>query len=488
VTRADSWNSTETAARVPPPRARVEHDFLGEKAVPAGAYWGVHTARALDNFTASGTPVSVHPTLVAGLGSVKLAAVRANQELGLIDPRRANVIERACQDVREGLLDDQFVVDVLQGGAGTSTNMNANEVIANRALERLGLPAGSYDEVHPLDHVNRSQSTNDVYPTALRLGLLAALDGLSEAVHVLAETCEAKSRQFWSVPKVGRTQLQDAVPMTVGQEFAAWAATLVEEQARIVDSRALLREINLGATAIGTGITAEPEYHESVCRHLAEITGLPIVGAANLVEATSDTGVFVQLSGVLKRTAVKVSKICNDLRLLSSGPQAGFGELRLPARQAGSSIMPGKVNPVIPEMVNQVAFSVIGNDVTVTMAAEAGQLQLNAFEPVIAHNLLQSISWMTTAFRTLGELCIAGIEVNLEHLQTSTARSVGIVTALTPHLGYAAAAEIAKAALAGEGMVRELVLQTGLVGAEQLDGLLHPERLAGLPVMPPAVG
>ena len=477
-----------TAARVAPPRARVEHDFLGEKSVPAGAYWGVHTARALENFTASGTPISVHPTLVAGLGAVKLAAVRANQELGLIDPRRATVIERACQDVRQGLLDDQFVVDVLQGGAGTSTNMNANEVIANRALELLGLPAGTYDEVHPLDHVNRSQSTNDVYPTALRLGLLAALDGLSDAVYMLAETCEAKSRQFWSVPKVGRTQLQDAVPMTVGQEFAAWAATLAEEQTRILDSRALLREINLGATAIGTGITALPEYRELVCRHLADITGLPIVGAANLVEATSDTGVFVQLSGVLKRTAVKVSKICNDLRLLSSGPQAGFGELRLPARQAGSSIMPGKVNPVIPEMVNQVAFSVIGNDVTVTMAAEAGQLQLNAFEPVIAHNLLQDISWMTAAFRTLGELCIAGIEVNLEHLQASTARSVGIVTALTPHLGYAAAAKVAKAALAGEGMVRELVLQTGLVGAEQLDDLLHPERLAGLSVTaPPAV-
>jgi aspartate ammonia-lyase len=289
---------------------------------------------------------------------------------------------------------------------------------------------------------------------------------------------------------VGRTQLQDAVPMTVGQEFAAWAATLVEEQARIVDSRGLLREINLGATAIGTGITAPPEYRESVCRHLCDITGRPMVGASNLVEATSDTGVFVQLSGVLKRTAVKVSKICNDLRLLSSGPQAGLGELRLPARQAGSSIMPGKVNPVIPEMVNQVAFSVIGNDVTVTMAAEAGQLQLNAFEPVIGHNLLQGIAWMTTAFRTLAELCIDGVEVNLEHLQASTARSVGIVTALTPHLGYAAAADIAKAALAGEGRVRELVMATGLVEADQLDVLLHPENLAGLTLStsPPTAG
>jgi aspartate ammonia-lyase len=484
----DSRATTGTPAPVTPPRARVEHDFLGGKAIPPGAYWGVHTARALENFTASGTPISAHPTLVAGLGAVKLAALRANRELGLIDARRANVIEHACQDVRGGLLDDQFVVDVLQGGAGTSTNMNANEVIANRALALLGLSAGSYDQVHPLDHVNRSQSTNDVYPTALKLGLLAALDGLSDAVHMLAEACQAKSRQFWSVPKVGRTQLQDAVPMTVGQEFAAWAATLVEEQARILDSRALLREINLGATAIGTAITAVPGYRESVCRHLGEITGLPLVGAADLVEATSDTGVFVQLSGVLKRTAVKVSKICNDLRLLSSGPQAGLGELRLPARQAGSSIMPGKVNPVIPEMVNQVAFAVVGNDVTVTMAAEAGQLQLNAFEPVIAHTLLQGISWMTTAFQTLSDLCISGIEVNHEHLQATTARSVGIVTALTPHIGYAAAADIAKAALAGGGFVRDLVLATGLVDAEQLDGLLQPERLAGLPVSPQTPG
>ena len=462
------------------PRARVEHDFLGEKSIPAGAYWGVHTARALENFTISGIPVSSHPELVAALGAVKQAAVRANHELGLVDARRAGAIDRASQLVRDGLLDRQFVVDVMQGGAGTSTNMNANEVIANQALELLGLPAGSYAELDPLDHVNRSQSTNDVYPTAVKLSLLTALDGLSVSVHALAAACEAKSQEFWSVPKVGRTQLQDAVPMTVGQEFAAWAATLAEEEARILDSRALLREINLGATAIGTGITADPAYRDAVCRHLREITGLPLVSAVNLVEATSDTGVFVQLSGVLKRTAVKVSKICNDLRLLSSGPQAGFGELRLPARQAGSSIMPGKVNPVIPEMVNQVAFAVVGNDVAVTMAAEGGQLQLNAFEPLIAHTLLQGISWMTTAFETLAELCISGIEVNREHLLATTTRSVGIVTALTPYLGYAAAAEIAKAALKGGGQVRDLVLATGLVEADELDVLLHPERLAGI--------
>jgi aspartate ammonia-lyase len=477
--------SADPAASLTGPRGRVERDFLGEKEIPAGAYWGVHTARGLENFTASGTPVSAHPELVAALGAVKQAAVRANREFGLVDERRADVIDRASQDVRDGLLDDQFVVDVLQGGAGTSTNMNANEVVANRALELLGLPAGDYAELHPLDHVNRSQSTNDVYPTAVKLSLLAALDGLSRSVRVLADGCQAKAEEFWSVPKVGRTQLQDAVPMTVGQEFAAWAATLAEEEARILDSRALLREINLGATAIGTGITAAPAYRDAVCRHLGEITGLPVVSAVNLVEATSDTGVFVQLSGVLKRTVVKVSKICNDLRLLSSGPQAGFGELRLPPRQAGSSIMPAKVNPVIPEMVNQVAFAVVGNDVTVTMAAEAGQLQLNAFEPVIAHTLLEGIRWMTTSFETLTELCIRGIEVNDEHLRVTTARSVGMVTALTPYLGYAVAADIAKAALAGGGEVRDLVLATGMVDAALLDHLLHPVRLAGIAVSQP---
>jgi len=467
------------------PRPRVERDFLGEREIPAGAYWGVHTARALENFPISGTPVSVHRPLVDALGAVKQAALRANRELGLIDERRAVAIDRACQDVRDGLLDDQFVVDVIQGGAGTSTNMNANEVVANRALELLGLPAGSYDEVHPLDHVNRSQSTNDVYPTAVKLSLLAALDGLSRSVHVLSEACNAKAREFTLVPKVGRTQLQDAVPMTVGQEFAAWGATLAEEEARLRDSRGLLREVNLGATAIGTGITADPAYREAVCRHLREITGRPLVTAADLIEATQDTGVFVQLSGVLKRTAVKVSKICNDLRLLSSGPQAGLGELRLPARQAGSSIMPGKVNPVIPEMVNQVAFAVVGTDVTVTMAAEAGQLQLNAFEPVIAHGLLQAIGWMTTAFERLTTLCVEGIEVDVEHLRQVVGRSVGVVTALTPHIGYAAAAEIAKAALGGAGDVRDLVLATGMLTSATLEDLLRPERLAGV-IDPPA--
>jgi aspartate ammonia-lyase len=416
-------------------RPRLERDFLGERAVPRDALWGVHTARALENFPISGTPIATHRELVAALGAVKLAAARANAELGLLDERRFTAIERACREVVDGLHDDSFVVDVVQGGAGTSTNMNTNEVVANRALQLLGLPPGSYGEIHPNDHVNAGQSTNDVYPTAVKLALLAGLDRLAAAVRGLSDEFAAKGQQFRTVPKVGRTQLQDAVPMTVGQEFSAWAATLVEEQARILDSRGLLSEINLGATAIGTGITADPRYAAVVLRHLREITGLPLQTAGDLVEATADTGVFVQLSGVLKRTAVKVSKICNDLRLLSSGPQAGLGELRLPPRQAGSSIMPGKVNPVIPEVVNQVAFWVVGNDVTITMAAEAGQLQLNAFEPIMCHGLLQSMDWMTRSFDVLTRLCVRDIEANTEHLAHLSAHSVGVCDGADPPSG-----------------------------------------------------
>lgn len=459
---------------------RTEHDSLGPHEVPADAYWGVHTARALTNFPISGTPVGVHRELVAALGAVKLAAARANHELGLLDDRRFEAIAAAADDVRTGKLDDQFVVDVIQGGAGTSTNMNANEVIANRALEILGLPRGRYDEIHPLDHVNRCQSTNDVYPTAVRLALLTVIERLAVSTADLAASFAAKAAKFRTVPKMGRTQLQDAVPMTVGQELGAFAVTLLEEQARLDDSRGLLCEINLGATAIGTGITAHPEYRRRAVAHLAEITGQPVVGAGDLVEATSDTGAFVQVSGVLKRVVVKASKICNDLRLLSSGPQAGFGELQLPARQAGSSIMPGKVNPVVPEMVNQVAYWVIGNDLTVTMAAESGQLQLNAFEPIICHSLLQGFTWTAAAFDSLRELCVDGITVDAAKLAAVVAGNAGLVTALTPLLGYARSAEIAKAALSGAGDVRGLALAGGGVDADVLDALLHPETLANL--------
>ncbi|WP_427896076.1 aspartate ammonia-lyase [Kribbella sp. GL6] len=459
---------------------RTEYDSLGSHEVPATAYWGVHTARALTNFAVSGTPVGSHRDLVAALGAVKLAAARANHDLGLLDDRRFGAIAQAAEDVRTGKLDDQFVVDVIQGGAGTSTNLNANEVIANRALELLGLPRAAYDEVHPLDHVNRCQSTNDVYPTAVRLALITAIDRLSGAVVALADAFAAKAVEFRAVPKIGRTQLQDAVPMTVGQKLGAFAVTLREELARLADSRGLLCEINLGATAIGTGITAHPGYRERAVAQLAEITGLPLAGAADLVEATGDTGAFVQVSSVLKRIVVKASKICNDLRLLASGPQAGLAELRLPARQAGSSIMPGKVNPVIPELVNQVAFWVIGTDVTVTMAAEGGQLQLNAFEPVICHGLLQGFAWTSTAFDSLRELCVDGITVDEEALTAVAARNVGLVTALTPYLGYTRAAELAKAVLAGAGDVRTAALAAGDLTAETLDALLNPRTLSNL--------
>jgi aspartate ammonia-lyase len=459
---------------------RPERDFLGERRIPGDAYWGVHTARAQENFPISGVPLHRHRSLVAALGAVKQAAVRANLELGLLAPDVAGAIDRACHEVCEGALDSHFVVDVIQGGAGTSTNMNANEVIANRALELLGASRGEYDRVNPNDHVNLSQSTNDAYPTAVRIALSSELERLDLAVRLLVDAFAAKAKEFAGVPKVGRTQLQDAVPMTVGQELGAWAATLREELPRIEDARRLLHELNLGATAIGTQITTVPGYREAAVRHLAELTALPLVSAPDLIEATSDVGCFVQVSATLKRAAVKVSKICNDLRLLSSGPQAGLGELGLPARQAGSSIMPGKVNPVIPEVVNQVAFAVVGNDVTITMAAEAGQLQLNAFEPVIAHRLLEGIDWTVHGLDTLRTHCIEGIEVDHEHLVATSGSSVGVVTALTPYLGYAAAAAIARQALDGQGTVRDLVLGAGTLSADQLDELLAVDRLTGV--------
>jgi len=462
---------------------RIDRDSLGEVEVPAEVLWGAHTARAVANFDITGIPVGRHRFLVSALGSVKQAAARTNHDLGLLTDEAYDAIERACLEVRIGDLDDEFVVDVLQGGAGTSTNMNANEVIAHRALALLGRGPGD-PMIDALDHVNRSQSTNDVYPTAVKIALLDSLGPLTEAVRQLSESFADRGRAFAGVPKLGRTQLQEAVPMTVGQEFLGWSVTVAEELARLEAARPLLCEINLGATAIGTGIAAPRDYARQVCAHLRDLTGLPLVTAGNLIEATSDTGVFLHLSGVLKRTAVKVSKICNDLRLLASGPQAGFGELRLPPRQAGSSIMPGKINPVIPEMVNQVAFSVVGVDAVVTMAAEGGQLQLNAFEPVMAHHLLQAIEWMTAAFDRLDRLCVRDIEVDTDRLTALSAASVGLATALTPALGYAASAAIAKKALAGHGTVRELAVATGMLTDEEAAMLLAPERLAGIITSP----
>ncbi|WP_055568292.1 aspartate ammonia-lyase [Streptomyces atriruber] len=463
----------------PAPALRREHDLLGDRDVPAEAYWGIHSLRATENFPITGIPISVYPQLIDALAAVKEAAARANEELGLLPAAKADAIAAACREIRAGRLHDQFVVDVIQGGAGTSTNMNANEVVANRALELLGHPKGAYEHLHPNEDVNLSQSTNDVYPTAVKVATVSAVHGLLRAMSVVQDAFAAKALEFRDVLKMGRTQLQDAVPMTLGQEFSAYAVMIDEDRARLAEAVELIHEINLGATAIGTGLNAPAGYAETARRHLAEITGMPLVTAANLVEATQDCGAFVHLSGVLKRIAVKLSKSCNDLRLLSSGPRAGLNEINLPPVQAGSSIMPGKVNPVIPEVVNQVAFEVIGNDVTITMAAEAGQLQLNAFEPVILHSLAKSITSLRAACLTLAERCVVGITANTDVLRASVETSIGLVTALNPHIGYTAATEIAQEALSTGRGVAELVLEKGLLPAERLAELLTPERVAG---------
>ncbi len=460
-----------------PHRTRVEHDLLGDRAVPDNAYYGVHTLRALENFPISDTPISIYPALIRALACIKQAAAMANNELGLLDDERAGFIVRACEEVREGRLHGQFVVDVIQGGAGTSTNMNANEVICNRALELMGRSRGDYAALHPIDHVNMSQSTNDVYPTAIKLAAWFDIAGLIEAMETLRGAFADKAREFADVLKMGRTQLQDAVPMTLGQEFTTYATMLGEDQKRLREAADLIREINLGATAIGTGITAHPDYAALVCRRLSEVSGVQLITAPDLIEATQDCGGFVQLSGVLKRVAVKLSKTCSDLRLLSSGPRAGLNEIDLPAMQAGSSIMPGKVNPVIPEVVNQIAYEVIGNDVTITYAAEAGQLQLNAFEPIIAHSLFKSITHLRNGCLTLAERCVRGITANRERLRAMVENSIGIVTALNPYIGYANASAVAAEAHATGGSVYEIVLARKLMSREELDRVMRPEEL-----------
>jgi aspartate ammonia-lyase len=458
-------------------RTRVEHDLLGEREVPDDALYGIQTLRALENFPITGVPLREFPTLIAALAAVKEAAALANTELDLLEPSVSEVVVRAAREVHAGQHHEHFLVDMLQGGAGTSTNMNANEVIANRALELLGRKHGDYAVVHPNNHVNLSQSTNDVYPTAIKLALHSSIDSLKVAMRELADAFLAKGAEFAPHLKMGRTQLQDAVPMTLGQEFAAFGHTMLEDVDRLGEVQALIREINMGATAIGTGINAPPGYAELVRRHLSRITGLELITAPDLVEATADTGVFVQLSGVLKRCAVKLSKICNDLRLLSSGPRTGFAEINLPAMQPGSSIMPGKVNPVIPEVVNQVCFEVIGGDVTVTIAAEAGQLQLNVFEPVIAYRLLLGIGSLRNACVVLRERCVTGITPNVERMRYFVEHSVGIVTALVPVIGYERATEIAKLALATGRGVYDLVCDRGLLTREQLDEVLNPAAM-----------
>ncbi len=456
---------------------RREKDLLGERDVPAGVYFGVQTLRAVENFPITGIAISQYPLLVKALAAVKEASALANFELGLLEKNVCDAIVEAAEEIRAGNLHGEFVVDVIQGGAGTSTNMNANEVIANRALELLGEARGSYEIVHPNNHVNLSQSTNDVYPTSIRIASLWALDQLGPALSELRDAFLEKGEEFSDIVKMGRTQLQDAVPMTLGQEFRAYGVTIGEDVERLHEVRALLSEINMGATAIGTGINTDPGYASLVRTRLSEITKLNLVTAPDLVEATQDTGVFVTVSSVLKRISVKLSKICNDLRLLSSGPRAGLNEINLPPMQPGSSIMPGKVNPVIPEVVNQVCFQVIGNDLAVTMAAEAGQLQLNVFEPVMAFNLFQSVDMLTQAAIVLRERCIVGITANRDRIRSLLENSIGIVTALVPFIGYERSTALAREALETGRGVYELVLEKGWLTREQLDDVLSPDSM-----------
>ncbi|MGE4420934.1 MAG: aspartate ammonia-lyase [Pseudodesulfovibrio sp.] len=458
-------------------KMRIEHDSLGEVAVPEDAYYGVQTHRALDNFHISGIPLSHYPRMINALAYIKMAAAEANASLGLLDEDKCRAICRACEDILDGKLHDQFVVDVIQGGAGTSANMNANEVICNRALELLGHARGEYQHLHPLNHVNMSQSTNDVYPSALNIALIMDIRELVDAMEYLRKAFRRKGEEFADVIKMGRTQLQDAVPMTLGQEFSAWAVTIGEDIQRMDEAQALVHEINMGATAIGTGLNCHPDYARTVTEKLVQLTTLQLVSSPDLVEATQDTGAYVQLSGVLKRAAVKLSKICNDLRLLSSGPRCGVNEINLPPMQPGSSIMPGKVNPVIPEVVNQVAFTVVGHDMTVTMACEAGQLELNVMEPVIGYSLFQSMNMLRRACLTLADKCVLGITANRERCREMVEHSIGLVTALNPYIGYEKSAEIAKEAMKTGGSVYEIVLEKGYLSREELDDILKPENM-----------
>jgi aspartate ammonia-lyase len=448
--------------------------------VPGDAYYGIHTVRALTNFAISGHPIGAHPELIHAYALVKKAAAAANRDVGVLEESKAVAIIAACDRLlSEPDLCKQFPIDVFQGGAGTSTNMNTNEVIANLALEALGRPKGEYSTIHPNDDVNMSQSTNDSYPTAFRLACLLVIDGLQEELEELRAAFERKAEQFAGIVKMGRTQLQDAVPMTLGQEFAAYGVLMAEESRHLKLLAELLLEVNLGATAIGTGINAPQGYATKAVAHLASFSGYPFVLSQNLIEATSDCGAYVSVHAALKRIAVKLSKIANDLRLLSSGPRAGLAEIRLPQRQAGSSIMPAKVNPVIPEVVGTVAFKVIGNDQVVTLAAEAGQLQLNAFEPVIGQAMFESVHLLRNAARTLRTLCIDGIEANQSVTEGYVRNSIGLVTFLNPVLGHALCDEIGKEAYATGKSVREVVLEHQYLDEAQLD---HYLSFNGLPL------
>ncbi len=460
-----------------PQSGRREKDLLGEELVPDDAYYGIQTQRACDNFDLSGVGLNHFPQLVNALALVKLACAKANHKLGLLDDNKTAAIEGAAKQILAGKHHDQFVVDMIQGGAGTSTNMNANEVIANIGLELQGHAKGEYSHLHPNNDVNMSQSTNDAYPTAVRLSILLKHGDLVTALAGLRDAFAAKGEEFTDIIKMGRTQLQDAVPMTLGQEFQSFASTLSEDIDRIAGLSELLKEINLGGTAIGTGINTDPEYARLAVGYLSELSGFEFKRASDLVEASSDMGAFVLFSGMLKRLAVKLSKISNDLRMLSMGPRCGLAEINLPAQQPGSSIMPGKINPVIPEAMNQVAYQVIGNDLALTMGAEAGQLQLNAMEPLIAFNVLESIRMLTQAMDMLKNRCIRGITANVDRCQQLVDQSIGVITAVVPYIGYENSTRIAKTALETGRGVLELIREEELMTEEALQDVLKPSNM-----------
>ena len=460
-------------------KMRTESDLLGELQVPESAYYGVQTQRAINNFKISNHQLADYPEFVKALGVVKLGAAQANNELKILSDDLYKAIEFASNELIQKKYLNEFPIDMIQGGAGTSTNMNANEVIANIALEHLGKQKGEYQFCSPNDHVNLSQSTNDAYPSALKIALFEMNKPLVDALENLATSFQNKAKEFENVIKMGRTQLQDAVPMTLGQEFEGFSNTLNKEVDNLHRVAQQLLVINMGATAIGTGLNALPGYAQLCTKKIATIMNEDVLLADNLVEATSDTSSFVDYSSALKRLCIKLSKICNDLRLLTSGPRTGLFEINLPPKQPGSSIMPGKVNPVIPEVVNQVCFKVIGNDTTISMAAEAGQLQLNVMEPIIGFSIMESIQYLTNAMNTLRVECIDGVTANTEHLKQEVLNSIGIVTALNPYIGYKASTKIAKEALETGGSVYKLVLEHNLLSKEKLDEILDPKNMLG---------
>ena len=454
---------------------RVEKDSIGTKDVPEGVYYGVQSLRAAENFHITG--LSMHPEIINSLAYIKKAAAITNCEVGIIDKKIANAIVKACDEILEGKFHKDFIVDPIQGGAGTSLNMNANEVIANRAIELLGGQKGDYSIVNPNDHVNCSQSTNDVIPTAGKMTSLRLLKNLKKELRRLYEALSKKADEFDHVIKMGRTQMQDAVPIRLGQEFKAYSVAVMRDINRMDKAMDEMRTLNMGGTAVGTGINADEAYLKRIVPNLVEISGMDFVQAFDLIDATQNLDPFVAVSGAIKACAVTLSKIANDFRLMSSGPRAGFGEINLPAKQNGSSIMPGKVNPVIPEVVNQVAFNVIGNDVTITMAAEAGQLELNAFEPIVFYCMFQSIDTMAYAVQTFVDNCVSGITANETRCRYLVENSVGVITAICPHVGYQKAADIAKQAIKTGESVRDLILKEGLLTEDELNEIMDPVNM-----------